>query len=44
MVLDSDEDNDDDDVDDDDTEEDDTLVSIDINNLRPNTTQKRLEA
>ena len=46
MVLDSDEDDDDgdDDVHDDDTEEDDTLVSIDINYLRPNTTQKRIEA
>ena len=43
VVLDSEEDDDngDDDVHDDDMEEDDTLVSID---LRPNTTQKRIEA
>ena len=46
VVLDSDEDDDDgdDNVHDDDTEEDDTLVSIDINYLRPNMTQKRTEA
>ena len=45
VVLDRNEDDDDGDDDvHDDTEEDDTLVSIDINYLRPNMTQKRIEA